>query len=196
MLWVPYVKCTGRCRIEDPGRILVCRFTEGMLVFRGASPLWKDQGAHISQQSQVCWTLETMHICSEWALTLHMLMAAIANFMLTFLTLTLWGPQIKDWTKTPADETLVDKCWPCGSAWAVCPSLSAFVQEGLAAPVFRSVSRIHESRDLSRKAPFLIRARGKVSPRVCSEQELIKIQKVISLVCPLITGNLGRPDQT
>ena len=147
-------------------------------------------------ESQVCWTLEIMDVCCERALTLRMLMVAIANFLLTFLTLTLWGPQIEDWTKPPADETLADKCWPCGSAWAVYAGLSASVQEGLTAPLFRSISRICESWVLSRKAPFLMREGGKVSPRVSSEQELIKIQKVISLVCPLITGNLGRPDQT
>lgn len=33
ILGVPYVKCTGHCRSGDPGRILVCGFTAGILVF-------------------------------------------------------------------------------------------------------------------------------------------------------------------
>lgn len=64
--------------------------------------------------------------------------------------------------------------------------------QGLPAPL----PRIPESPALSSKAPLLIRAGGKESSGLCSEQELIKIQKVISLRCPLITGNPGRPDQT
>ena len=40
-----------------------------------------------------------------------------------------------------------------------------FSLSALTAPLFRSVSRIHEHWDLSRTAPFLIRAGGKVSPK-------------------------------
>lgn len=66
----------------------------------------------------------------------------------------------------------------------------------LSGALLAPLPRIPESPALSSKAPLLIRAGGKESSGVCSEQELIKIQKVISLLCPLITGNPGRPDQT
>lgn len=92
-------------------------------------------------------------------------------------------------SSNPTDQMPVWHCCPGGSC-------------GLAAPAFQPLQGHSQPlssgflRALPSKAPVLIRARGKDSSRVCSEQELIKIQKVISLLCPLITGNPGRPDQT
>lgn len=107
------------------------------------------------------------------------------------------------WVLTQRSE---QEHWQMEHLW---PTVELVGEHGPSAPASWHLHRV-DSRPLSsgasagfvraetclEKAPFLIRAGGKVSPSVCSEQELIKIQKVISLVCPLITGNLGRPDQT
>lgn len=133
MLWGPSVKCRRHCRSGYSGRILV---------FRGVLPLWEDQGAQNSQLSQVCWTLEITGVCSEGALMLHTLMAAIASFVLTFLTLGSSNQHLNRTTSGWDACGQVLTLWKC--LWA----------GGTPGPLFRSLSRIRESRDLSRKAPF------------------------------------------
>lgn len=170
--------------VHGVGRLAI----QGRSVSAGSQPcfqqccLWvSDQEAQILR-AEVRWTLETGYLFwVSGGLLLLQLPASPSCFW--FLS----HPLIRNQVQTPVQGALMDKHCSQWSVWAV--------QEGLQPSGQRCCWDVWQP-GWCREAPALIKAAWKLSPEVCSEQELIKIQKVISLVCPLITGNLGRPDQT
>lgn len=169
--------------LGDPGMILVCRLT----VFSGEcrpcgriKELRSEQCLVLNPRNDGCWCWVSTGIAA----------AAGSDCHLGAPLVPLWAPQ-SGVSSNPHSSNPRVPLLPCWELQGGCPSLSASAG-ALPAPL----PRIPESPALPSKAPLLTRAGGKDSSRVCSEQELIKIQKVISLLCPLITGNPGRPDQT
>lgn len=183
MLRIPNVECARCCRRSRNDPCLWVNIRD--LCFQETVALV--EGSRSSDLSSLlCWTLGKMDVGAEWALPLPLLVAVIATFELPLLP--LWAAQSGEWAHS--SNTCVPGL-PCWKLWGAAPAFQPL--QGTPGP---SLPRIPESPALSHKAPPLIRAGGKETSRVCSEQELIKIQKVISLLCPLITGNPGRPDQT